>query len=505
MNADCRETCLPETRVHILQDLFTSLIDPNPSHKVTWLRGLAGSGKSTILNTVAQYSSKLRRRGAFLFWDRNDTVNSDPRRVVRTLAYQLARSNPVYAKELASQITSSPDILESSLDEQFQCLLQEPLSTLAARYDLGPIVVILDALDECGTPETRKQLIGALSIRLARLPSNFRVLIASRDEPDIRISISRLPVKIMDVRIDDESTKCDILRLFQRHLVSDAPAFADYGLPSEWPGGGVTRRLVDLSQGLFIWASTTIRFIESGFPQERLRKVLDASAHDEPHHRLDNLYLVALAHPFQSSSQPELDAVRSILGAIIVACEPLTDEELSQLLGLELGTIQGILSRLQPLLRWRRGGHAQPLHASFTDFLGDSERCRNLRWYINTSIHHHNLASCCLQLMQRKLRFNICGIETSHRRNHEIKDIEKRIAKAITHALEYASRYWADHLESGSSFKPGSHLVEEVVDFMKDRLLYWIEVFSLKNEMSTISIILQKASHWAQVSYPCCT
>lgn len=107
MNAEYRETCLPGTRVDMLQDLFISLIDPDSSNKALWLRGLAGSRKSTILNTIAQYSSKLRRRGAFLFWDRNDPINSDPRRATRTLAYQLAQSNPSFAEELASRVRAS--------------------------------------------------------------------------------------------------------------------------------------------------------------------------------------------------------------------------------------------------------------------------------------------------------------------------------------------------------------------------------------------------------------
>ena len=502
MNADCRETCLPETRLHILQDLFTSLIHPNPSHNVIWLRGVAGSGKSTILNTIAQYASKLRRCGAFLFWDRNDTVNSDPRQVIRTLACQLARSNPVFAKELASRIKSSHNILESSLDEQFQCLLQDPLATLAAGHDFGPIIVILDALDECGTPETRKRLICTLSANLAKLPKMFRVLIASRDEPNICNFISRLGIDVRDVPIDAESTKADISRYFQRHLASNAPDLAHYELPSDWLGDGVIRRLADLADGLFIWASTSIRFIESGFPAERLDKVLDASARGEPHRRLDDLYRFALDHPFHSPNQSELDAVHSILGAMVVAREPLTDEELGQLLGLKLGTVRGILSELKPLLRWSRGNPVLPLHASFSDFLCDPDWSG--QWYTGASTHH-NLASCCLLLMQRELRFNICGIETSHCRHLEIEGIQNRIDTAIPHALEYASRYWADHLELGTSLESGSHLVDQVVDFMKNRLLYWIEVFSLKDEMFATSIVLRKATNWAHVSYLCST
>src|SRR5712691_4074908 len=138
-----RERCLPGTRMEILRDLFITLIDPNPDSKVTWLCGPAGSGKSTILNTLAQSFLKLRRQGAFLFWDRNDADNSEPRHVIHTLAYQLARFDPIFAAELQSQMKTWPHITESSLDVQFQHLLQGPLTTMAAKHDCGPIVIVL--------------------------------------------------------------------------------------------------------------------------------------------------------------------------------------------------------------------------------------------------------------------------------------------------------------------------------------------------------------------------
>ena len=499
MHTACRETCLPETRVDILQHLFISLTIPYPSHNIIWLRGQVGSGKSTILNTLVQWFSKLRRCGAFLFWDRNDAINNDPRRVIHTLAYQLACFNPIVAEMLVSQMEALPDIMKSPLDEQFRCLVQEPLTALAMNHDLGPIIIVFDAVDECGTQEMRKRLLDVLSASLAKLPATFRFLIASRDEPDIRVSISRLDIDVIDLRTDDESANPDIERLFRRRLVSNSSVFTGCGLPSDWPGNGVILQLVDLAQGLFIWALTTIRFIESRFPQKRLNEVLSSTAHGEAHQHLDDMYRVALAHPFKSSDHDELDTVRSILGAIIVACEPLTDEQLSQLLELELGMVRGILSRLQPLLRWSQGRPSQPLHVSFTDFLCDAQRCRNLQWHIDTSSHHYNVASCCLRFMRRELKFNICGIETSYRRHLEIEGIHERIDRIITHALMYASQYWADHLTLGSSWEPDARLVDEVMDFVNNRLLYWIEVFSLKNQMSKISIILRNARYWAQV------
>ena len=504
MDAGAREMCLPGTRVNILNNLFDSLTNPNASsgHNIIWFRGPAGSGKSTILNTINRHLSELRRRGAFLFWDRNDPLNGDPLRVIRTLASQLADFNPTFAAKLAARIERSPDIATSALDMQFQHLLEEPLAELARELDLGPIVIVLDALDECGTAETRAELLRTLSGGLTRLPSMFRLLIASRDEPDIRTALSHLNVDVCDAPIGDDSTSDDIKLLFERRLASNAPALVDRRLPSDWPGESVIRQLVTLSGGLFIWASTTIRFIESGFPGERLKKVLSASAHGPSHARLDNLYRVALTHPFDSYDENELKVVHSILGAIVIAREQLTDGHLVRLLGLEISDVREVLSQLQPLLR---GGHGQPvqvLHTSFTDFLCDVKRCQDLRLHVDPLTHHLDLASGCLRVMQQDLKFNICGIETSYYRNEEIEGIQERVDRAITPVLMYASQYWVDHLESGSVSQSGSHpLADAVSDFIHRRLLYWVEVFSVKDRVSMISVILRNAASWARVSH----
>ena len=121
MDAGARTTCLPGTRVDILNNLVDSLTEPSlPSGRnIIWLRGLAGSGKSTILTTVARHFSEMRRQGAFLFWDRNEPLNSDPLRVIRTLAFQLADFNPTFAAKLATRIERSPNITVSTLDLQF--------------------------------------------------------------------------------------------------------------------------------------------------------------------------------------------------------------------------------------------------------------------------------------------------------------------------------------------------------------------------------------------------
>lgn len=216
--------------------------------------------------------------------------------------------------------------------------------------------------------------------------------------------------------------------------------------------------------------------------------------------RTGYLYRIALTHPFDSYHADELGAVHSIIGAIVVAREQLTDEQFSRLLDVELGTVRAVLSQLQPLLQGGHGKPVQVLHTSFTDFLCDPKRCQNVQWHIDASAHHHNLVSGCLRLMQRDLRFNICDIETSYCLHLGIEGIQETVDTPITPALMYASQYWADHLELGSSTESGSdQLAVEVTSFVTDRLLYWIEVFSLKNQISKISVALRKATNWVEV------
>jgi len=496
MDATARETCFPGTRQSTLNNLVNYLTDPSlrPGRNVIWLRGPAGSGKSIILNTVAQHFSDLRRRGAFLFWDRNDPHNSDPLQMIRTLAFQLAEFSPIFAAKLAAHIDLSPTIATWPVDTQFLYFIMEPLTELAREFDLGPIVIILDDFDECGTVESRRELLGALSGGLTKLPTEFRVLISSRDEPDIRDALSRLKVDTWDVPVGDATTASDISHYLRRQFANALPRFEGYNLRPNWPGEEAIKKLADQSDGLFIWASTAIRFIESGDPEEILGKVLDVSPQDS----LDNLYRVALTHQFHLSDKSELDAARSILGAVEVVREEVTDDQLSQLLGLKLDAVQSILSKLWPILRWDRGRPVRVFNAPLSDFFCPPDRRQDMPRPTHLSLHD-GLASDCFQIMERDLKFNICGIETSYYRNQDIDGIRDHVDRAITPALIYAARYWIDHLELGTP-ESGSHpLADAITSFINDRFLYWIEVFSATNQMFMTPIILKKAASWARV------
>ena len=163
------------TRVETLNSITEHLIDPTKPN-ILWLHGVAGAGKSTISTTIAQHFFNLHRRYAFLHFDRNDPLNGNPNSVIRTLARQLAGSHPAIDVAISEQLKNNIGIENTPLSAQFECLLREPLVKLTSLASDGPVIIILDALDECGDPASRKDLLKVLRQGLPRLPPVARLL-----------------------------------------------------------------------------------------------------------------------------------------------------------------------------------------------------------------------------------------------------------------------------------------------------------------------------------------
>src|ERR1700735_2669814 len=141
MDASAREECLPGTREDILKFITGWLTAPSDDQNILWLYGLAGSGKSTISTTIAEYFRELGRLGAFLFFDRGNPTSSEPSAVIRTLSYKLAYFDPAIKTAISEQIERSFGITEAATHAQFVKLLKEQLASLSGLDHPGPIII----------------------------------------------------------------------------------------------------------------------------------------------------------------------------------------------------------------------------------------------------------------------------------------------------------------------------------------------------------------------------
>lgn len=501
MDASGRPECLNGTREDVLAFITGWLTTPSESQNVLWLQAVAGFGKSTISTTVAEYFRDIGRLGGFVFFDRNDATHSDPNAFVRTLAHQLAAFDPHIRSAICSQIEQDSRIAEAPMHRQFSKLLLDPLKSVEA-FD-GPIIIVIDALDECGDATSRRDLLALLEQELAKFPPAFRILITSRAESDITAALSRQPnIVPHELSITTDSNNDDVILYLLKEMVAIRRRHFTFDLPYNWPGESTLRELVRRSAGLFIWATLACNFISEGHdPHKQLEIILSSGSYGSAETRLDKLYSTALNAAGKWDDATFSSDFRLIMGAVLRGRISLSDENIDQILGLEgRRAAKHIFSRVRCLLVWQPGQAVRILHASFGDYLTDPNRSGQHPWYVDLITADYTLACGCFRVMKAGLRFNICGLETSYLSNENVPNLSSRIESSVPVHLAYSCRFWADHLQNTSEMDGTAELRSNIEEFLYDKLLYWLEVLSLLNHVSLAPSALLRLGRWSSVS-----
>jgi hypothetical protein len=101
--------------------------------------------------------------------------------------------------------------------------------------------------------------------------------------------------------------------------------------------------------------------------------------------------------------------------------------------------------------------------------------------------------------MNEHLQFNICDLDTSHMRNQDIQDLSARIEKNIPNHVLYACRHFTDDLVVIIFEDSSPALRIEVERFLREKLLFWLEVLSLLGEVDRGYDSMFELSQYIQV------
>ena len=485
--------------------------------RVFWLNGLAGTGKSTIAQTFADISFADGRLGASFFCSRDFEDRSNLRAIFPTLAFQLAYRYPPFREKLLQVLRANPDVGQESLCLQMERLIVAPLKTAHTST-----LIIIDALDECRDEEPASAILSILSRYVDQIPS-VKFFITGRPEPRIRSGfrlVALRPItevlKLHDVKrplID-----VDITLFFQTRLTEIAKNRSHCNVTQDWPPPNDVDILCKKAAGLFIYASTAIKFVASRHhqPMKRLTLLtsLPRSTTREGESGIDSLYAEILRQAYydMGPDDQELDNqevyhhFRSVAGAVLLAFNPLSMKSLSDLLH-DFDTpfdISTALSSLHSLLLVPEGIE-DPIHAfhkSFPDFLMDPKRCKDTRFFVDSPVHHMELLLSCLHLMEEKLKKNICNLD-DYAVLSDVKDLSARRKEYIGDGLEYACQFWAKHLANSPTSGPDAERVQKTIDkFFTTYLLFWIEVLIIMGDLEISVHSISDVQQWyISVSY----
>ena len=478
-------TCLPGTRESVLQDIMLWTKSPQ-ARNVFWLNGLAGTGKSTIAQSFSKTVASEGSLGASFFCSREYLNRKELKNIFPTLAYQLAQHYPHFRQHVITSIKKDLTIAHTSLISQLENLLVNPLS----RANIS-CVIIVDALDECIDEQPASAILSVLGRFAKQLPL-VKFFITGRPEPRIRTGF-RLPLLqpltwiFLLHEVESSGVDNDIRLYLTERLTTIAKQRSDLDLPDPWPHDCEIEALTKKSSGLFIFASTLARFIESEHhePDKRLQLVV-SKANCTKHEGLagiDFLYSEVLQHAFLGIHEPGMfDNMRKVLGAIILAFNPLSRGELSTILNVSTTLISTTLCHLHSVVHIPTDGSKEIriFHKSFSDFLQDNQRCTDRRFYINSTAYHSDMVHSCLKLVQ-KLEQNPCSL-LPFTMNQDVVDLPQLLGNKLGGGLRYACSHWARHL-SLSPIPDGCPDLIIVLATMLESAPLWIEVMSLENRL----------------------
>ena len=471
---------------------------------VYWLNGLAGTGKSTIAQTIAEYIFADGRLGASFFCSRDFNDRRSLHHIFPTIAFQLAQKYPKFRSILIPLLQSNPDIGYESLFNQMQMLIAEPLSS-----SIVSTVIIIDALDECVDNDPQSAILSVMGRLVGEIPT-IKFFITGRPEPRIqsgfRLGLLR-PLTDVFVLHDVEPTIINTdIRLFLKHSLSEIAKRRSVKQDG-WPTDNHLDLLSERAAGLFVYAVATLKFLDHGFtpPTKQLDVILRApgstvyegKAKVRPSTTLDSLYLSCFYGAFDGMSSEDDETVRSVIGIVVLAMDPLPPSAIAILTNLGSQEVMDLLQLIHSLLKLPEDPDSPvlPFHKSFPDFITDPLRCPNERFFISPGIGHLKITLSCLELINTSLEQNPLLLP-DYALNSEVEDLETRVDSEISFALQYACKFWHSHLNETSG--DTSAIVSALQSFLQKRFLAWLEVLSVLNSAKVAVTALEVLMDWLQ-------
>jgi len=489
--------CMEGTRKFLLKEISDWVASPSGHGDVLhcntyWIHGSPGIGKTSLAHSIcASLHDHEQLAGAF-FCRRDDPNLSEPRNILPTLIHKLAIIFPpfrsIFAERLREDPNVTPDSMKPTFFLDFICKLP--------RHPKRTLVFVIDALDECGSTQTRPSVLRALIDATTHAPW-LKVIISSRPEVDIQEFFGTL-AQTSYLRYDlasDQDANAD-LRTFARNQFDSVVKI--WHLPTPWPEESDFNKVISRASGLFIFVKTLVLALERC---ENPKKSLKTALQDSAGTGLESLFEL-YSSILKSQIVHNSAEFQRVIGVLLTTSpyRALCDETVAELAGVELFFVKRWVDALSSLLYRDEAANngIRVRHLSVYDFFV-SDRCD---CQVNVRYADAQLGIACLKTMITQLRFNICKLEDSRLANADIKDLPSRVKENVSDALQYSCLHWSNHLH----FPPENHdqhalLLGSLKKFFEGLYpLFWVEVLSIMGMIPIGAPSLRRLTSWVRVS-----
>lgn len=436
--------------MRLLEQLESEL--DNEQFRVIWLKGSPGRGKSATAKSICfRLRSKDVPVVSFFFnKDGSTTYTTSAERFASTIACQLARFSAEFREVLADPGLNVDQICHNYAKEaQLEQLVIAPASKVEWS---SRIVIVLDALDECGSRHALQEFLKLVK-QLLKLPAMFGIFISCRPVDIIEHFFKGVSAKHHSL---DGPGATEDVRFFIRQSLPGIPDMDESGV---WPPpDNRMNEFADACGGLFEVAAVRVRQVRDtqGLPLiEIFDRILKYPRNHVPSLVKEYRRILKSAYTERLMSDertPEDETAyqrsRQLIGILITTFEPITPSSLSFLVNMEMSQIRASLRPLSPVMETR--GENEPFrfyHASFPEFLlsNDNDPASVLYPISFDGPQHFNTWKYCLWNFQKS---------------------------------SYGKFFWTRHLRAIITHDKVLHVLESL---LKKCLIRWLESMSSLN------------------------
>ncbi|EPS35531.1 hypothetical protein H072_11100 [Dactylellina haptotyla CBS 200.50] len=462
-------------------------------HRILRITGDPGKGKSIMMIGIIDYLAELLPKSkrcamTFFFCRATDDRLSTADAVLRGLLHRLLdqKSNEILVKYLQTRHeTRGSKIFEGS---SARFILQEVLVDILNDQSFDEYYLFVDGLDECS--ENLKDLLALIKFTTEKAPK-LRWMVSSRNYE----KIDRFFRTVDHHRaIVLEASQNQVDRGIATYIGKKADFLTErYELAPE-QGDKIVKVLSEKAQGTYLYVHLVCKALVESDRWTRAEKILN----DIPP-GLDAMFGRMAENLVQATSDSEDRRLCCLLlSTVTFALRPLRPSELVAIVNSgtreseqSLKELVRIITKCGSFLTLEADTSLVSqtvtksedtiyfVHQSAKDFLEAQVKLGESIISGSIDSNHQLIAKSCLALLINRLQQNICNLESPEAPPPGLDDI--KVSAMID--LEYASCNWASHLKA-LSIHPFQELTDLVQDFMKERLLYWIEVLTILGKVN---------------------
>ncbi|KAF2028156.1 WD40 repeat-like protein [Setomelanomma holmii] len=464
---------IEETNGGLLQDSYHWILTntaflqwQNDLHRLLWIKGDPGKGKTMLLCGIIDELRKSIARGevlSFFFCQETDSRINNATAVLRGLISMLVDQQPLLASHIRKKYDRAGKALFEdanawiALTEIFSNMLEDPI--------LGKTYLVIDALDECVSD--RRKLLNFVATHSSK-SDRVRWIASSRNWPDIEEQLAQAVQKSnLSLELNAESIATAV-NIFIQHKVDQLAAEKQY---SPQLRNSVLQYLTANANETFLWVALVCAELRDT-PRWNVLEELESFPPG-----LGSLYNRMLRHIVASRGAK---TCQQVLTSMAIIYRPVTILELVTLVEMlgrhvnDLNSVQHIISTCGSFFVIR-DDVIYFVHQSAKDFLMQSP---DSVFPNGLEDAHRAMLSKSLTVMSESLHRNMYNLETY---GIPIENVTPPDPDPIL-TLRYSCLHWIDHLYDSkflSTQVVRSQITALVSNFLEEKYLYWLEALSL--------------------------